>query len=286
MAVYDLGDVVPLTATFTATSTTTTLTILLPDQTTVTASTTSVDNKTWTASYTPTIVGGYWYRFAGTVGASAQEGTFTVRPEKVLGPAALYVLTRDEALSAIATNSGTTQVDPDAIDRMIAGISRLLDRKCGPVVKRTITAEAHDGGNGSVKLYYAPVATVTSVAEYWFNASHTLLEEVPGGQATFQFRLNPRQGMLYRREVGFDRPFFPGRLNVITTYVAGRYDTTALVDDQFKEAAALTFASLWRPQYGMRGPDAPPLAVAPFALPNAAKEILHGELLMTGMGIA
>ena len=197
----------------------------------------------------------------------------------------LDVITYQEGLDAITVSTGSTTINSDSLALMITGVSRLLDRRFGPIVKRTITGERHSGGNNTIVMYQRPIDSITTCTEWWFNTPHVLLEEIPGAQHTFQYSLDGRKGMLYRREVGWDMAFWPGRRNVIVDYVAGRFTDTESVDQLFKEAASITLASVWRPQFGMRGPDAGP-PVASFALPNAAEEILSGELLgdLAGIG--
>src|SRR5262245_8465969 len=47
----------------------------------------------------------------------------------------------------------------------ITAVSRHIDERFGPVVKRPITAEAHHGGGCEIALQWYPVDAITSVTE-------------------------------------------------------------------------------------------------------------------------
>ena len=53
--------------------------------------------------------------------------------------------------------TGTTANDTTLAEKITA-ISRQLDKMCGPVVVRTISAETHDGGTPSIRLRRIPVS--------------------------------------------------------------------------------------------------------------------------------
>lgn len=280
---YDVGDVVTLKAVFGSAATAVTVDVRKPDGTLDSAltATDSGDHKTWTYDYTPAAAGPYWYRFAGTGAVAAQEGTFTVRAKRAVAssPVALWVLSREEALNAIAQDGASMKVNLDTLDLLIAGASRMLDRKCGPVVIRE-QVDHLDGGRPELMLRRRPVDSVTSVVEWRGNTSVTLTQEVLGSATTSQYQFDERTGQLWRRESACPACFYPGLRNIVVTYDAGRAASTADVDEQFKQAAGLTVANVWRREFGMHNPDAAAFAGATFALPNAARELLAGELLM------
>jgi hypothetical protein len=282
MADYDLGDIVVLQAIFSVSAVTCTLTVLLPDGTTATPTAGTSDNLTWTATYLPALAGPYWYRFAGTGAVAAQEGTFTVRALRTVtaGPTSLDVLTYDEALNAITVScSGTSNVNTDSLGSMITAVSREMDRLCGPIVNRARTDRLDGAGKTDVMTFRRPIFSITSVTEYYVNTPYVLTEEIPGSATTRQYRMEARHGRLWRRESTYDTFWAPGRGNVVVVYTAGRFASTAAVDSEFKQAAKLAVANLWRREFGMRGPDAP-LAGATFGLPDAARDLLRGEMLM------
>lgn len=190
----------------------------------------------------------------------------------------LDVLTVAESQSAITVTSSNTTIDATALAAMVTAVSREMDRLCGPIVQYERT-DRLDGGKTDVMTFRRPISSVVSVTEYYFNTPYVLTEEIPGSATTRQYRLEKRHGRLFRRESTYDTYWAPGRGNVIVDYVAGRFANTAAVDPQFKQAAKLAVANLWRREYGMRGPDAAE-AGATFGLPNAARDLLRGEMLM------
>jgi len=79
--------------------------------------------------------------------------------------ATLDVLTLTEAKEALNLTA-TQQYDATELPAWITGVSARLDELVGPVVRRTITGETHDGGGHVIRLRYYPVTAVTSVTEY------------------------------------------------------------------------------------------------------------------------
>lgn len=181
-------------------------------------------------------------------------------------------------------------VDPDSqplLPSYITSVSRMLDKACGPVVQRTITGEAHDGGGWSVSLDQFPVASVTSVTEYVHTTAYALTGETAATAPANGYLVELETGVLLRRRVKVDWPWAAGRGNVVVTYVAGRYATTLTVDDRFKRAAYITLANLWRREQGMGtvmfGADGVPVVGATYALPNAAKAFIQDDLRPSGL---
>ena len=88
-------------------------------------------------------------------------------------------------------------------------------------------------------------------------------------------------GRLRRRGGGSDTPFSAGQGNVEITYVAGRFDNTAAVDERFKAAAKLTLSYLWasqRPSLAQVGDFEVPTQNWPkFDVPNAVRMMLSDE---------
>lgn len=161
----------------------------------------------------------------------------------------LDVIGIDEARDLI--NLGDTQVGSDeVVARMVTVVSRRFDGLCGPIVKRTVTDEAHDGGSGRLFLRQAPIflssPDVTVVKEYTGTVLTTLTAESNTSQVANQFLIDFRLGILYRRSGGADYLFPCGRGNVLVTYEAGRYADTDAVDEPFRSAAALTVKELWK----------------------------------------
>jgi hypothetical protein len=93
--------------------------------------------------------------------------------------------------------------------------------------------------------------------------------------------------VFWRRTNGCDVPFWPGRQNVVLSYVAGRVANTASVPALFKRAAAVTLVHLWRQTAGAwalrenvfsNAPEDVLAPMAPWAVPRAALQLLAHEL--------
>lgn len=196
--------------------------------------------------------------------------------------ATLDVITLAEAHAAINLDDGDTDHDAE-LARFVTAVSLRMDALVGPVVNRTITAEVHDGGSGLVFLKYAPVSSITSLAEWSGNTSTTLTVETLGSPTSSNYVLTSASGLLYRRSGGYDTTFASGRGNVVVTYVAGRAANTAAVDARFKTAAAMMLAHLWRKDQGAGNVTFGAVDVGPivprFAVPNAVLELLADQLL-------
>jgi hypothetical protein len=181
-------------------------------------------------------------------------------------------------------------IDPDSqplLPSYITSVSRMLDKACGPIVQRTITGEAHDGGDWHVSLNLFPVASVTTVTEYAHTVASVLTGETAATAPANGYLADLDSGVLLRRRAKVDWPWVSGRGNVVVTYVAGRYTSTLTVDDRFKRAAYITLANLWRREQGMGtvtfGADGMPMVGATYALPNAAKAFIQDDLRPSGL---
>lgn len=201
--------------------------------------------------------------------------------------ATLDVLTLSEAKLALNL-TGTTAHDVE-LAGFITASSLRLDELVGPVVRRHITDETHDGGAPSVFLRWWPVASVATVTEYSGTTATVLTPESPGSQPADAYLTEPYSAdptlkgpQLHRRSSGTDARFADGRGNVTVTYTAGRAVDTAAVDHRFKLAASLILINLWRSQQdssgGMGEFDVPNQIFPRFAVPNAVRELMHGEV--------
>lgn len=297
MAEYDINDTVRVTNTFknlagTATDPSAVTAVVTDPAGTATTYTYPADAqivKTGTGVYyidvTLTSSGTWVVRWRGTGAVATQEETFlSVRPNYAADT--LNVITLAEAKHSINfTVSATDDQHDDELLRFITAVSRRLDELCGPIVKRTVTDEAHSGGSGMIFLHKHPVASVTTVKEYAGTTLTTLTAETVASQIANQYQYDTRLGILYRRSSGSDYNFYTGRANVLVTYVAGRYDNTAAVDGKFKTAAGLILQELWGPSASRwsRPPgsfqDDVPVGMMPWAaLPKPARDLLGDEL--------
>lgn len=194
---------------------------------------------------------------------------------------ALDLLTLTEAKRAINLATTDTTQD-DELRTLVAAVSLRLDRLCGPVVRRTVTDEPYDGGTTHLFLRHAPAAatsatTITAVKEYSGTSLTTLAAESVGTQPSAGYSFEQRTGILTRRAGGVDGTFADGRQNVLVTYSAGRYADTASVAANFKQAAAITLAHVWRLEQGFAGVETE-LVGTGFAFPRRALEFIRDEI--------
>lgn len=196
----------------------------------------------------------------------------------------LDALTLPEGKRVVGVASSDTTKD-ERLAQAITAVSRRLDQGAGPVVRRTITAEIHDGGCRSIELAWCPVFSVSSVVEYQGTSSTTLTEETIGtepSQGWLGVRYTPDRslysGIIVRRSSGSDAWFEPGRNNVSVTYSAGRSTSTETVDARFKEAAAVMLRNWWRADEqsiaSMGEYDVPRQSFPTFAVPKAVRDLL------------
>ena len=204
----------------------------------------------------------------------------------------LDILSLAEGRQAVGLTVGDTTQDAQ-LPTYITAVSRRLDKICGPVVQRTVTAELCDGGSWTIDLAMSPIVSVTTVTEYSGTASTVLTRETVGTTPSNAFLLKPWRdglfkGRLYRRSGGTFARFPIGDQNVSVTYVAGRYADTPSVDAKFKQAAAIVLANLFRKQLlpvnpQFRGPDALGDVQMPglptYFLPYVAEELLIDEII-------
>lgn len=206
----------------------------------------------------------------------------------------LDVLTFGEGKAALNL-AGSSQYDAE-LPAWITAVSRLLDSKVGPVVVRTVTDEVHSGGLvTSIRTRLYPVKEYTAVVEYSDTTATVLTVETnvakpDSAYLAERYDLDPSlySGVIRRRTAGAELRFAGGSSNIVITYEAGRFDSTANVDERFKAAAKLTLQNLWnsqRPNLANVGEFEIPQSNWPrFSVPNAVREMLadewHAELLV------
>lgn len=197
----------------------------------------------------------------------------------------LDLLSPTEASAALNTPSDSTE-----LARIVTAVSRRLDTLCGPIVKRSVGPELHDGTTSLIILREPPVWTgasaVMTVAEWDGSTSHMIVAEVQGTPTAYDYQLDPTAGFLYRRSGGWDTRWTVGRRNISVTYTAGRYADTASVDPLFKQAAMLMLQHVYNntgsrnaSQVGQPiGDGFSFVSTISFALPNAVTDLLAGQL--------
>lgn len=206
----------------------------------------------------------------------------------------LDVLTLQEAKQAL--NLTQTERHDDELPFYITAVSQTMDRLIGPVVKRTVTNETHDGGRRFIRLQYYPVVTITSLKEYRDTVPTVLLPETPESKPDEAYLTVPytrnvvadkslKGALVYRRSSRWhnrDARFECGTGNIVVSYVAGRVDDTASVPRYYKMAASLILANYWRSQQDSTGQvnefDVPQSYFPRWAIPQAARQMLADEL--------
>ena len=199
----------------------------------------------------------------------------------------LDVLTLAEAKEAVNL-TGTIKGEAELI-RWTTAVSLRLDELVGPVVRRSVTDEL-DGGDRQAYLSTYPVHEVASVTEYDRSGVDTALtQETNAAKPDDGWRL-PRYSVnstlygneLQRRAAGHSTDFAEGEGNVVVTYTAGRFESTADVDQRFKEAAGLMLRSVWRSEQESTGQvgefDVPMLSFPKVVVPKAVRDMFPGEL--------
>lgn len=187
----------------------------------------------------------------------------------------LDVLTETEAKAAVGVQGAHHEA---ALSVVNAGVRRRLERLVGPIVRRTVTDEAHDAApviilrrRPVVRASVVVTATATATAIDADLLTLGAWAGVDDGGELAAGRIQYRGG--YRRTLP----------DVEVSYTAGRYASTAEVDPLFKEAARLMLRNLWRsetPGIGAVGEYDVPAANWPgYAVPNAVRDLLAGELV-------
>lgn len=168
----------------------------------------------------------------------------------------LDVLSLTDGKLAISKDVGNT-ADDTTLARHITAISRLLDDKVGPIVQRTVTAEIHAGGDCRVLLRRRPVTSVSLVREVSTPGTIDTLSAVSFGAATDGYYLPPwdrdptlKSGVVERQSAGIPTLWPCGENTVEVTYLAGRYTSTATVDDRFADTAGAILRRLWKREAG------------------------------------
>lgn len=200
--------------------------------------------------------------------------------------AATDIITVDRAKDVLGTAKG----DPrrhGLLDTLVTSVSEYIDRLVGPVVRRTITGEVHHGVSGrSFRLNYAPVVSVSSLAE-WRSGTATVLTgetNLAAGGYLLEphWRTDPAgvySGVVYRRTgFGWDR----WDSDVVVTYVAGRYATTeAAQDTRFGHAAGVLLRFFWQSELfgvGQVGEYDVPVSSFPRTIPRVVRELLAADI--------
>lgn len=183
--------------------------------------------------------------------------------------AATDLVTVAEVKKSLRIADATTTWDDDLADYVTAA-TPVIEDVTGPMVtgSRSLT---FDGGVAAV-LLPATVQSVTSVTE--------------NGDEITDWTPNLASGIVYGGQRLAPRWFFPGRQNIVVTYTAGAYATTAAVPKNVKLAARELVRHWW--QQGQQGQRPSmgdqPTAETPsgFAVPHRVLQLLKSTPAMPG----
>lgn len=292
------GDTVTLTNVFAVDDVATdptTVTVTVTDPDGVATTNTYGDGtltKTATGTYqllkVCTTVGLWSYQWSGTGGgADIEAGQFEIVPVPAPTADTLDVLSLLEAKHELGIGP-TDPIKDSTLARKITAVSRRLDQAVGPIVRRTITGEVHEGGCDWIQLRHRPVFSITTVTEYDATTATVLTAEDYDTQPTDSYLAQrwptstaTYNGVIIRRSSGATARFPVGPEAVRVTYVAGRYATTATVDPVFKEAAAVMLKNAWRTQeaavQALGEFDVPAQNFPTFGIPNYVRDLLADE---------
>lgn len=227
----------------------------------------------------------YQWTATGTV-ADVSTGTFTVWPADA---GTLDVLTVPEAKN-IVDIAQTDITQDDKLRGWITATSELLDDACGPIRQRTVTAERHRSPGTCFTVNHWPISSVTAFSNYIGGAA-TLWANLGTGTGT-GYTLEPRTTGTGTYTGAIESSGFGEWVEV--SYIAGRYNTTTVVDPRFKQAAGLIMKNLFRSEtisieaigeFQVPSPTFP----AAWAIPNSVRDLLgddwRGERNKTMSGV-
>lgn len=189
----------------------------------------------------------------------------------------------DEAKAAVNITGSAFDAE---LALYVSAASQRLDQIAGAAVIRTVTGEAHDitrAGVTSIVLNYRPVVSASSVVIYNQTTAQTLTVETNSAKTANDYLLDLAEGRLRRRSSGYDAAFPTGRGNIVVTYTAGRYASTAAVAERFKLAASIYLAHLWKREQGagtvtFGGVEPDVNAIPTFGIPNVVRDLLLEEI--------
>lgn len=201
------------------------------------------------------------------------------------------LLSLADAQAAVRLSASNT-IHAARLEGYVTAVSLAIDELVGPVVRRTITGERHEGGQCEIHLRRAPVYSVTTVKLWQQGVSTTLTAETLSAAGGYLAEPHPDDptllsGELERRSLW--APFMWECGTVEVTYVAGRFaDTAAVRGSRFHTAAVLTLKSMWQGEtdtVAVVGEYEQPISAFPrVAVPQAARDLLWDQVQYRGIG--
>jgi hypothetical protein len=193
--------------------------------------------------------------------------------------ATLDLLDIDDALDAVNLRSDSQNTSKVA--SMVTGISQHIDKLCGPVVQRSVT-ETYAGNRGSLLLRTTPAASITEVTETTGTTPEVLVAD------DYLLESIGHLAYLHRRTSGYETVWADGPFqNVSVTYVAGRFASTATVDEYWKAGARSILVQRWQREASQwsRNPNGDEyLPDGPFDVLAAIRATFPYDLLPPGIG--
>lgn len=272
MAVYDLGDVVPLGIKITdangalANATAVVATITAPDGSTSTPTVTNTSTGIYDVDFTPSTFGRFLIRWVATgANASAYADEFTVRDFTQIG-----IVSLDEVKSHLNIQPTNTDLDEE-LRRFIDAASDLAENYVGCVLGRqTFVSETYDGNTDIIRLRNPRAMSITSIYESGLLLPSTAYQLDPTGQRVSRITTGSIAGPNY---FGI---FAPGAGNIIISYVSGFINPPPAA----KQGVLEVIRHLWQTQRGaanvltrnQSGDDFYPAST--YSLPRRAMELL------------
>lgn len=272
MAVYDLGDVVPLGVKITdangnlANATTVVCTITLPDGSTATPTVVNSQTGIYDTDYTPTMYGRYAVRWVATgSNASAYADEFTVRDFSHMG-----IVSLDEVKAHLNIPTTNTTNDEE-IRRFMDAASDLAENYVGCVLGRQVfTNEKYSGNTDIIRLNNPRAISITSVYENGVLLDPAAYVLDYTGQRLTRVTTGSLSGPNY---FGI---WAPGAQNIVISYVAGFINPPPSA----KQGVLEIIRHLWQTQRGptsvvgrnQSGDDF--YQSATYSLPRRAMELL------------
>lgn len=194
-------------------------------------------------------------------------------------------VTLTEAKTVLRLTS-TTANDTE-LTGLITAVSQRLDEAVGPCVYRDLD-ETHDGARDGF-LTYEGQRTMLQLKQ-WPIVAITTVTEDGAVLASTEYKADYEKGQLWRRVGTHDYLWRIGRENIQVAYTAGRYASTNLVAERYKQGCYLMLQHMWRSrQWSQAGISAgdfqvPQIAFPAFSVPNAVVEWFGAEWRDTKRG--
>jgi hypothetical protein len=246
--------------------------ITLPDATTTSPTVANPTTGNYQINYPTTQVGRHSLRWIAT---GSNSGTYSDSFDVIAGDSGYLCSLQDlrDELNLTSTNT----VHDDELRLYLSATTPIIEDIAGPQLRQTFT-EQFDGGVQNIILRHAPIASVSTVIEYWGSYSFTLAQAAtPSDAGQYSFTVDPTVGTITRRTPSGAATFFAAGLrNIHVTYTVG----TGVVPGNVRLAARRQAAHLYRSsQQGSRpsfGTGDVELAVTPsgYAVPRAVIELV------------